>query len=157
MTIPELQLLISLIPLAYVGGAMIPIFHSDYTRNKVSNKIVVPLMVLTLLCWLTLAIWQGEWLKFGISILFFIGTILFGFFINIKYDLLGMGDVKLLATLSMILAWFSWGVALVFLPVTAVLSLVIGFFVVMLSTAKDMRLSPVVFITFGFLVAVAMN
>jgi len=157
MTMPELQLLISLIPLAYVGGAMIPIFHSDYTRNKVSNKIVVPLMVLTLLCWLTLAIWQGEWLKFGISILFFIGTILFGFFINIKYDLLGMGDVKLLATLSMILAWFSWGVALVFLPVTAVLSLVIGFFVVMLSNAKDMRLSPVVFIAFGFLMAVAMN
>jgi len=157
MTIPELQLLISLIPLAYVGGAMIPIFHSDYTRNKVSNKIVVPLMVLTLLCWLTLAIWQGEWLKFGISILFFIGTILFGFFINIKYDLLGMGDIKLLAILSMILSWFSWGVALVFLPVTAVLSLVVGFFVVMLSNAKDMRLSPVVFIAFGFLMAVAMN
>jgi hypothetical protein len=114
-------------------------------------------MILTLLCWLTLAIWQGEWAKFGISILFFIGTILFGFFINIKYDLLGMGDIKLLAILSMIMAWFSWGVALVFLPIMAVLSLVIGFFVLMLSNAKDMRLAPVVFITFGFLVAVAMN
>lgn len=157
MTIPELQLLISLIPLAYVGGAMIPIIWADTYRHKVPNKIVVPLMVLTLLCWLTLAIWQGEWAKFGISILFFIGTVLFGFLINIKYDLLGMGDIKLLAILSMILAWFSWGVALVFVPVLAVLSLVIGFFVVMLSNAKDLRLSPVVFITFGFLVAIAMN
>jgi len=157
MTILELQLLISLIPLAYVGGAMIPIIWLDTYRRRVPNKIVLPLMLLTLLCWLTLAIWQGEWLKFGISILFFIGTILFGFFINIKYDLLGMGDIKLLAILSMILSWFSWGVALVFLPVTAVLSLVVGFFVVMLSNAKDMRLSPVVFIAFGFLMAVAMN
>ena len=157
MTIPELQLLISLIPLAYVAGAMIPIIWADTYRHKVPNKIVVPLMVLTLLCWLTLAIWQGEWVKLGISILFFIGTILFGFFINIKYDLLGMGDIKLLAILSMILSWFSWGVALVFLPVTAVLSLVIGFFVARLYNAKDMRLSPVVFIAFGFLMAVAIN
>ena len=157
MTITELQLLISLIPLAYVAGAMIPIIWLDTYRHRVPNKIVVPLMILTLLCWLTLAIWQGEWAKFGISILFFIGTILFGFFINIKHNLLGMGDIKLLAILSMILAWFSWGVALVFLPITVVLSLVIGFFVLMLSNAKDMRLAPVVFITFGFLVAVAMN
>jgi len=157
MTIPELQLLISLIPLAYVAGAMIPIIWLDTYRHRVPNKIVLPLMLLTLLCWLTLAIWQGEWAKLGISILFFIGTILLGLLLSVKFDVMGMGDVKLLAILSMILAWFSWGVALVFLPVLAVLSLVIGFFVVMLSNAKDLRLSPVVFITFGFLVAVAMN
>jgi len=157
MTINQIQLLISLIPLTYVGGAMIPIIWADTYRNRVPNKIVVPLMLLTLLCWLTLAIWQGEWIKLGISILFFVGTILLGLLLNIKFDLMGMGDVKLLATLSMILSWFSWGVALVFLPIMAVLSLVIGFFVIMLSSAKDMRLAPVVFITFGFLVAVAMN
>jgi Flp pilus assembly protein protease CpaA len=109
------------------------------------------------LSWLTLAIWQGEWAKFGISILFFIGTILLGSFLNIKFGVIGMGDVKLLATLSMILGWFSWGVALAFLPILAVLSLVVGFFVVMLSNVKVLGLTPIVFLTFGFSLAIAFN
>ena len=157
MTITELQLLISLIPIAYVAGAMIPIIWRDVRDNRVPNKIVVPLMLLTLLCWLTLAIWQGEWAKLGISILFFIGTILLGSFLNIKYEMLGMGDVKLIAILSAILAWFSWLVALVFLPALIVLSLVYGVFALMLSDIRTLRLAPLVFIIFGFLIAIPFN
>jgi leader peptidase (prepilin peptidase)/N-methyltransferase len=157
MTISEIQLLISLLPLAYVGGAVIPIISSDVRVGRVPNKMVVPLMVLTLLSWLTLAIWQGAWFNLGISILFFIGTILLGSFLNIKFGVIGMGDVKLLATLSMILGWFSWGVALAFLPMLAVLSLVVGFFVVMLSNVKVLGLSPMAFLTFGFALAIVFN
>jgi leader peptidase (prepilin peptidase)/N-methyltransferase len=157
MTINEIQLLIALLPLAYVGGAVIPIILADVRVRRVPNKIVYPMMLLTLLSWLTLAIWQGEWAKFGISISFFIGVILLGSFLNIKFGVIGMGDVKLLATLSMILGWFSWGVALAFLPILAVLSLVIGFFVVMLSNFKVLSLAPITFLTFGFALAIAFN
>jgi Flp pilus assembly protein protease CpaA len=155
MTIPELQLLISLVPLAYVAGAMIPIIHSDYTRNKVPNKIVVPLMVLTLLCWLTLAVWQGEWIKFGISILLSVATIVLGLFLSIKFGVLGMGDIKLIATLSMILAWFSWGIALLFLPVLVVVMAVLGLLVVLFTEVRVLKISPLVFIAFSVLLGFA--
>jgi len=157
MTISEIQLLISLLPLAYVGGAVIPIILSDVRVRRVPNKMVYPMILLTLLSWLTLAIWQGEWARLGIAVLSFIGTTVLGLFLKVKYDLLGMGDVKLLSALMMILGWFSWGVALSFLPILAVLSLVIGFFVVVLSDVKSIGLTPITFLTFGFALAIAFH
>lgn len=157
MILEQLQLLLTLIPLAYVAGAFIPITLSDVRDNKVPNKIVVPLMILTLLCWLTLAIWQGEWLKFGISILLFVGITFLGLVLNHKFNVMGMGDIKLIATLTMILAWFSWGIALAFLPALLILGLVFGFFAVTMTEIRTLKLSPVVFATFGILLAIASN
>jgi len=157
MTIHEIQLLITLLPLAYVGGAVIPILLSDVKDGRVPNKIVLPLMALTLLSWLTLAIWQGEWARFGISVLFFIGVTVLGLFLNVKYDLLGMGDIKLLSTLMMILGWFSWGVALSFLPILAVLSVFVAIFTIKFSRATVIRLSPLTLLTFGFALAIAFH
>jgi Flp pilus assembly protein protease CpaA len=138
-----------------VAGAMLPIIVSDYTRNKVPNKIVVPLMVLTLLCWLTLAIWQGEWLKFGISILLLVAITLLGLVLHIKVGALGMGDIKLIATLTLVLSWFSWGIALLFVPVLVLLMAVLGFLIVVLSEIRVLKISPIVFVTFGILLAFA--
>jgi leader peptidase (prepilin peptidase)/N-methyltransferase len=157
MTIEQLQLAITLIPLSYLAGAVIPITLSDVRENRVPNKIVVPLMIVTLLCWLTLAIWQGEWLKFGISILLFVAITFAGLALNHKFNVMGMGDIKLIATLSMILAWFSWGLALAFLPVVLVLALALGFLAVILTEITTLKLSPVVFATFGILLAVALT
>jgi len=157
MTIEQLQLLISLIPLSYVAGATIPIIVSDVRENRVPNRIVLPLMILTLLCWLTLAIWQGEWLKFGISILLFVGISFAGLALNHRFNVMGMGDIKLIATLSMILAWFSWGLALAFLPVVLVLALALGFLAVVLTEITTLKLAPVVFATFGILLAIALT
>lgn len=155
MIIEQLQLLITLIPLAYVAGAMIPIILSDVRENKVPNKIVVPLMVLTLLCWLALAIWQGEWIKFGISILLLVAITLLGLFLHIKVGALGMGDIKLIATLTLVLSWFSWGIALLFVPVLVLLMAVLGLLIVMLSEIRVLKISPIVFVTFGVLLAFA--
>lgn len=157
MILEQLQLLITLIPLSYLAGAMIPIILSDVRENRVPNKIVVPLTILTLLCWLTLAIWQGEWLKFGISILLFVAITVLGLALNHKFNVMGMGDIKLIATLSMILAWFSWGLAIAFLPAVLVLAIVFGFMAVMLSEITTLKLSPVVFATFGILLAIALT
>jgi Flp pilus assembly protein protease CpaA len=157
MKLDTLELLITLIPLSYVAGAMIPIAHADITRNKVPNKIVMPLLATTLLCWLTLAIWQGEWARLGISILFLVGIITIGLFVHIKFSVLGMGDIKLIATLAFILSWFSWGVALAFIPALAVVMLVMGLFVVLLTEIRVVKASPIIFATFVVLLAVAFN
>jgi leader peptidase (prepilin peptidase)/N-methyltransferase len=157
MTIEQLQLAITLIPLSYLAGAFIPIILSDVRENRVPNKIVVPLMILTLLCWLTLAIWQGEWLKFGISILLFVAITFAGLLLNHNFNVMGMGDVKLIATLAMILAWFSWGLALAFLPAVLVIAIVFGFFAVMTTEMTTLKLAPVVFATFGILLVIALN
>ena len=158
MNITEIQLLISILPLAYVGGAVIPILIADVREARVPNKIVYPMMLLTLLCWLTLAIWQGAWFNLGMAILFFIVGILLGSFLNIKFDALGMGDVKLIATFMMMLGWFSWQVALLFMPVIALSALLYGFFYIMLSkNVSVIRLAPVVFVVFGFSLAVVLN
>jgi leader peptidase (prepilin peptidase)/N-methyltransferase len=157
MTIEQLQLAITLIPLSYLAGAFIPIILSDVRENRIPNKIVVPLMILTLLCWLTLAIWQGEWLKFGISILLFVAITFAGLLLNHNFNVMGMGDVKLIATLAMILAWFSWGLALAFLPAVLVIAIVFGFFAVMTTEMTTLKLAPVVFATFGILLVIALN
>jgi leader peptidase (prepilin peptidase)/N-methyltransferase len=140
-----------------LAGAFIPIILSDVRENRIPNKIVVPLMILTLLCWLTLAIWQGEWLKFGISILLFVAITFAGLLLNHNFNVMGMGDVKLIATLAMILAWFSWGLALAFLPAVLVIAIVFGFFAVMTTEMTTLKLAPVVFATFGILLVIALN
>ena len=157
MTVEQLQLAITLIPLSYLAGATIPIILSDVRENRIPNKIVVPLMILTLLCWLTLAIWQGEWARFGISILFLVGIIALGLFVHIKFSVLGMGDIKLIATLAFILSWFSWGVALAFVPALTVVMLIMGLLVVLLTEIRVVKASPIIFATFGVLLAVAFN
>ena len=157
MTLETLELLITLIPLSYVAGAMIPIISSDITQGRVPNKIVLPMLATTLLCWLTLAIWQGEWAKFGISILLLVATTILGLFLHAKFQLIGMGDVKLMATLTMILSWFSWGFALLFMPAIVLSAFIFGLFIVLVSRMTMLRLAPVVFATFATLIAISFN
>jgi Flp pilus assembly protein protease CpaA len=155
MTLETLELLITLIPLSYVAGAMIPIAHADITRNKVPNKIVIPMLATTLLCWLTLAIWQGEWARLGISILFLVGIISLGLLVHIKFSVLGMGDIKLIATLAFILSWFSWGIALAFVPALVATLFIIGLLFVVLTEIRVVKASPIIFATFVVLLAFA--
>ena len=123
MTIPEIQLLISLLPLGYVAGMAIPVLLTDLRERRIPNKIVLPLTALTLLCWLTLAVWQGKWAELGLSVLLGFTMLFIGSFASIKLDLIGMGDVKLIVTLTMIITWFSVFAGLLFLPIIILLSI----------------------------------
>lgn len=132
MEITKIQMLISLLPLAYVVGMAIPVLVIDLRERRVPNKVVMPLLLLTLLCWLTLAVWQGKWAELGLSVLLGMAVLVIGSFANIKLDLIGMGDVKLLVTLTVIVTWFSVLAGLLLLPIVLLISTVAILFMIML-------------------------
>ena len=102
----QIQLAISLLPISYVIATAIPLLVINRREKRLPNKIVIPLFLLTLLCWLTLAIWQGKWAELGLALLVFLGSFIAGIITNFK-GWIGMGDVKYIATLSLIVGWFS--------------------------------------------------
>ncbi|NBW11601.1 MAG: hypothetical protein EBR82_26580 [Caulobacteraceae bacterium] len=157
MNINQIQMAISLLPVAYVIAMAVPVMVIDIKQNRVPNKAIIPLLLLTLLCWLTLAIWQGKWAELGLSIL--MSLCLFSLGICLNYiDWIGMGDAKCMAILGLIIAWFSIPASLVFplvivaLVLVSVLALLfldaIG--LIDISRFKVVLLYPSILIAFGF-------
>jgi len=160
MSINQIQILISLVPIAYVAGMAIPVLIIDLKEHRVPNKVVMPLLLLTLLCWLTLAVWQGKWAELGLSVLVFLGLMFMGIILN-YFDWLGMGDVKCMATLGLIIAWFSVPASLIFPLIVFGLSLFIVFGALLLDAiglinldrTKTVPLYPYIIVAFGIMMS----
>ncbi len=156
MNINQIQMAISLLPVSYVIATLIPLIYINIKQSRVPNKIVVPLLLLTLLCWLTLAIWQGKWAELGLSLVMFIGSFVAGFMLSIR-EWIGMGDVKLISTLSLIVGWFSFMAGLMFIPILFLMSiLAVGVIVVLdgmrvlnIYSMKSVNIAPYILASFG--------
>lgn len=97
--------LVMFVPLAYSLAITIPLVVIDLRERRLPNKLVLPNLAVALLAVLV-TLGMGEWqrvlVSLGISALVFFA----GLFISVK-GWVGMGDVKLLLTLSLPLSWFS--------------------------------------------------
>lgn len=151
-----IQTLISLLPLGYVAGATIPLMVTDFKEHRLPNKIVLPMIGITLLSHLTLAILTGAWASLGISIGLGFVVLVLGVCMNYK-EWIGMGDVKLLTALTMIVSWFSVLGAALLLPA----SLLLGFITVligMIFTGKRViPLGPTVLATFAAIMIITLS
>lgn len=139
-----------LIGLTYFAATTIPLVIYDLRERRLPNKITLPGLVVVLI---SLALTM-EWGKFliavGISaLLFLVGTL-----ISIR-GWIGMGDVKLFAGLSMLLAWFDpllvWQASVWAFGIAAAV-VVAGFLVKKMTARSTIALGP--YLLVGFWVAI---
>jgi leader peptidase (prepilin peptidase)/N-methyltransferase len=91
----------SLLGLGYFAATTIPLIVTDLRERRLPNKITIPGFFVSLLGLALTLEWQRVLVALAISILLFgVGTL-----ISVA-GWIGMGDVKLIAGLSLLLAWF---------------------------------------------------
>ena len=151
-----IQTIISMLPIAYVAATAIPLVAIDIKQHRLPNKIVLPMIVLTLLTQLTLAIWTGAWASLGISLGLGLAVMVLGIVAN-YYDWLGMGDAKLLAGLTMILSWFTVLGGALLMPISIVLGLIVAAIAVLTTNIKQVPLGPTLLVTFATIAALTIR
>lgn len=86
---------------AYLAVFSIPLIVIDIRERRLPNKITLPGIAVTLLG-LGLA---GDWLRFGIAVGLACLVFLVGTLVSMR-GWLGMGDVKLLVSIALMLGWY---------------------------------------------------
>jgi leader peptidase (prepilin peptidase)/N-methyltransferase len=137
-----------MLPVAYVAATAIPLMVIDFKQHRLPNKIVLPIIGLTFLSQLTLAIWTGAWASLGISLGLGFAALAVGLYLNYK-DWIGMGDVKLLAGLTMMLSWFTVLGGALLMPISIVLGLIVAAIAVLTTNIKQLPLGPTLLATFA--------
>ena len=97
--------LVMFVPLAYSLAITIPLAVIDLRERRLPNKLVLPNLAVALLA-VFVTLGMGEWQRVLVSL----GISALVFFVGLSISLqgwVGMGDVKLLLTLSLSLSWFS--------------------------------------------------
>ena len=95
-----------IIPLAYLAVVTIPLVRIDWKTHKLPNAWVMPGYVALVIAWIGVWMTTGEYPMLpAISAAGY-----FTFMLLLSYGGgMGMGDVKLVAGLSLLLAWFDVG------------------------------------------------
>jgi leader peptidase (prepilin peptidase)/N-methyltransferase len=143
-----IQTIISMLPVVYVALMALPLVLVDIKEHRLPNKIVLPMIPLTLLTQLTLAIWTGAWASLGISLGLGFAVLVLGIVAN-YYDWVGMGDVKLLTGLTMMLSWFTVLGGVLLMPISVVLGLIVAAIAVLTTNIKQVPLGPTILATFA--------
>lgn len=92
----------SLLGLGYFAATTIPLIVIDLRERRLPNRITIPGFIVSLAGLMLSMDWLRLSVSLGMSALIFaIGTL-----ISIK-GLIGMGDVKLMTGLGLLLVWFS--------------------------------------------------
>jgi leader peptidase (prepilin peptidase)/N-methyltransferase len=148
-----METILILLPLSYVAGAAIPLMMIDIKEHRLPNKIVLPMIGVTLVSQLLLAILTGAWASLGISIGLGFAVLAIGIYMNYR-DWIGMGDVKLLTGLTMILGWFTALGGALLMPVSLAIGLAIALIAVYSGKYKAIPMGPTILTTFALTLAV---
>jgi leader peptidase (prepilin peptidase)/N-methyltransferase len=140
----------SLLGLGYFAATTIPLIVTDLRERRLPNKITIPGFLVSLLGLALTLEWQRVLVALAISILLFgVGTL-----ISVA-GWIGMGDVKLIAGLSLLLAWFDpaliWQSTLWAFG-SSTLVVFLGFLVKKMTARSTIALGP--YLLLGFWVAI---
>ena len=144
-----------MLPVAYVAATAVPLMVIDIKQHRLPNKIVLPMLAITFLSQLTLAIWTGAWASLGISVGLGFVMLVLGVIANYK-DWIGMGDVKLLVALTMILSWFTVLGAVLLAPISLVLGILVTLSTLLFTRPNRIPLGPAILTTFIATLAVTL-
>ena len=139
-----------LLGIGYFAATTIPLIVIDFRERRLPNKITIPGFLLSLAGLLLTFDWLRASTALAISVLLFgAGTL-----ISLR-GWIGMGDVKLVAGLSLLLAWFDpslvWQATLwAFGLATAVV--LIGFTVKKITARSTIALGPYLLIGFWMVI-----
>lgn len=150
-----IQQLISTLPLAYVAATAVPLMVIDIKQHRLPNKVVLPMIAITFLSQLTLAIWTGAWASLGISVGLGFAMLVLGVIANYK-DWIGMGDVKLIVALTMMLSWFTVLGAVLLAPISLVLGILVTLSTLLFTRPNRIPLGPTILATFAATLAVTL-
>ena len=139
-----------LIGIGFFAATTIPLMVIDFRERRLPNKITIPGYLISLLGLVLTLEWSRVLTAVSISALLFgVGTL-----ISLK-GWIGMGDVKLVSGLSLLLAWFDpalvWQATLWSFGLATVVVLV-GFIAKKMTTRSSIALGP--YLLLGFWVVV---
>lgn len=97
------------LPIAYLALVSVPILFFDRTERRVPNKYTIPAFFLWLVCSSTYALISGEWLwSLVMPLVFGFLSIAIGVYFSGR-EWIGMGDVKLLVVMGLVMSYkFVW-------------------------------------------------
>jgi leader peptidase (prepilin peptidase) / N-methyltransferase len=104
--VSSLSLLVALIPALYLSLVAIPLTVIDLKEHRLPNRLVLPVFPIALLAQGIAVALGTDWTHQLIAIALSLGIFVIGVFLNYK-DWLGMGDVKLIAGMALVLAFFN--------------------------------------------------
>ena len=137
--------------ISFFAVTTIPLMVIDFRERRLPNKITIPGFLISLLGLLLTFEWSRVLTALAISaILFTVGTLL-----SLR-GWIGMGDVKLVAGLSLLLAWFDpslvWKATLWSFGI-ATLVILVGFLFKKMTTRSTIALGPYLLIGFWAVVS----
>jgi leader peptidase (prepilin peptidase)/N-methyltransferase len=113
-----MELILQLVPIAYLLAVAIPLITTDISERRLPNKLVLPSIPITLVCWIALAVIYGLWQPLFVALACALLVGVLGF-VAVVVGGIGMGDVKLTFALVLVVSWFSWWLGLL-IPVLGV-------------------------------------
>lgn len=102
----------------YLLAVAWPLTRIDLRERRLPNRLVIPAFPITLFGQLSAALMGGNWMSIGIALACGLGAFVVGLLVN-HFANLGMGDVKLIAAITLALAWFN--------PLSPFIALLLGF------------------------------
>jgi leader peptidase (prepilin peptidase)/N-methyltransferase len=140
-----------LIGLGYFALTTIPLVIFDLRERRLPNKLTVPGLVLTVLSLALTFEWGKFFLALGVSATLFV----VGLVMSMR-GWIGMGDVKLFASLSLLLAWFDptlvWQATLWAFGIAGTI-VIVGYMAKKITTRSTIALGP--YLLVGFWVAIS--
>lgn len=113
-----MELILQLVPIAYLIAVAVPLITTDIRERRLPNKLVLPSIPITLVCWIALAVIYGLWQPLFVALACALLVGVLGF-VAVVMGGIGMGDVKLTFALVLVVSWFSWWLGLL-IPVLGV-------------------------------------
>jgi leader peptidase (prepilin peptidase)/N-methyltransferase len=150
-----METILTLLPLFYVAATALPLVLVDIKEHRLPNKIVLPMISLTLLTQLTLAIWTGAWASLGISVGLGFSALAIGIYLNYK-QWVGMGDIKLMAGLTMIASWFTVLGGALLMPMSLAVGVIVAVIVALAKRVTHLPMGPTILATFSTIMAVTL-
>ena len=111
---PSFPETLALIPALYLLVVAWPLTAIDLREHRLPNRLVLPVFPIALVSQLCATMISGDWARQLFAILIAVIVMAIGIAAN-YFEVLGMGDVKLAAAISLIVAYFN-----LYLPVIAI-------------------------------------
>jgi leader peptidase (prepilin peptidase)/N-methyltransferase len=113
-----IEIIFALIGPAYLLAVAWPLSKIDLRERRLPNRLVLPAIPITLLGQIAAGLQSGQWWRLWLALM--AAAVAFGVGAAVNRAAgMGMGDVKLITSMSLALGWFS--------PLSPLVALFIGF------------------------------
>ena len=146
--------LIEVIPVLVILVLAYPLMKYDFLEHRLPNRFTYLAIAVSFGATAIITLVERDYWRFGLALLVSGITFGIGYWMS-KYDLIGMGDIKLLISTNHILAWFAPGLVVIALTIGLVFGASWGTWLVLtkkMSWNASIALGP--FLLIGFFLTI---